>query len=236
MRYFTADHHFDHVKIIRYEDRPFKNVQDMNNKLIKGWNSVVKSHDDVVYVLGDLSMRGREDNPNPLRVALRKMRGVKHLILGNHDKFNPFTFVDMGFTSVHTALEIQMGGTAKHPEQFPVYLVHDPAVTRVKPEARWLCGHVHGMFRHMGNVINVGVDAWDFVPLSEDFILDEFAQPSAANEYTSTLRDEYRKNNPPQDDRLREFIQDMIDSGRLTEDMIPDDWQAICQQVRSRRD
>lgn len=198
-RFFTADAHLDHARIIAYESRPFANVQQMNNQLVKLWNSVVR-HEDVVYILGDLSMRGREDNQGPLRHALRKMRGTKHLILGNHDKFDPFTYVDMGITSVHTSLEVEIGPRANaiDTRRYSVYLVHDPAVTRVAVGHKWLCGHVHGMFKRCGNVINVGVDVWDFKPVSEEQIVAEF-HTAAAEEfsYTPEKREEWRRENTP---------------------------------------
>ena len=45
--FVTADLHFSHENIIKYENRPFKNICDMNERMIKNWNSVVSKHDKV---------------------------------------------------------------------------------------------------------------------------------------------------------------------------------------------
>ena len=52
--YFTADLHFGHRTIIRYDDRPFRTVEEMDAAIIKNWNRKVNK-DDVVYILGDIS-------------------------------------------------------------------------------------------------------------------------------------------------------------------------------------
>ena len=50
---FTADHHFDHVNIIRFGQRPFGDVQEMNEALIENRNRAVRPG-DTVYHFGDI--------------------------------------------------------------------------------------------------------------------------------------------------------------------------------------
>ena len=54
MIYFISDTHFYHEKIIEYANRPFKDIEEMNNTLIDNWNNRVK-HKEEVYNLGDFS-------------------------------------------------------------------------------------------------------------------------------------------------------------------------------------
>ena len=55
--FFTSDTHFGHENIIKYCGRPFKDVEKMNERLIKNWNEVVKDT-DTIFHLGDFSFRG----------------------------------------------------------------------------------------------------------------------------------------------------------------------------------
>lgn len=59
MNYFISDLHFGHFNIIRYDNRPFNSVDEMDKVLIDNWNSVV-SDDDTIYILGDISWHNEE--------------------------------------------------------------------------------------------------------------------------------------------------------------------------------
>ncbi len=82
MIYFTSDQHFYHEKIIRHCSRPFQDAQEMNEKIIQNWNSVVLP-DDEVYILGDVTMKG----PEQAFAVLSRLSGKKYLVKGNHDYF-----------------------------------------------------------------------------------------------------------------------------------------------------
>ena len=59
--YFIADTHFGDDCIIGYENRPFDNAQEMDNIMIGNWNMVVQD-DDIIYVLGDFCVSGKEEH------------------------------------------------------------------------------------------------------------------------------------------------------------------------------
>ena len=92
--FFIGDTHFHDANILKYENRPFKSVEDMNKTLINNWNSVVNKS-DAVYVVGDFGAEMRE-----LEI-LDKLNGTKYLIVGNHDTNSNEYYRHAGFTEVY---------------------------------------------------------------------------------------------------------------------------------------
>ena len=58
--YYISDLHLGHSNIIRLNNRPFKNVEEMDEILINNWNSVVKET-DTVYI-GGIARRNYKPN------------------------------------------------------------------------------------------------------------------------------------------------------------------------------
>ena len=170
MKYFTADQHFFHANIIKYANRPFENTYFMNKTIISNYRKVVREEDEV-YFLGDLMMGGMA-KAGRLTGIINGLPGVKHLILGNHDRLKPRDiYVSMGFSSVQKRLEVTLEGTEFH-------MVHNPA-NALLPNVKWLCGHIHAHWLSKKNdigavIVNVGVDVWDFSPVSLEQVLTEF--------------------------------------------------------------
>ena len=81
MIYYTSDLHLGHANIITHCNRPFSAVDEMDEVLIDNWNAKV-TNADTVYVLGDLMFR----NKRPAEAYLSRLKGRKHLVVGNHDK------------------------------------------------------------------------------------------------------------------------------------------------------
>lgn len=77
---YIADLHFGHKNVIKFDNRPFSSIEEMDSQLIKNWNEVVENKDHV-YILGDFSWYTAE----PTKEILRQLKGNKHLIIGNHD-------------------------------------------------------------------------------------------------------------------------------------------------------
>ena len=80
MIYYISDTHFNDQKIFDKCKRPFESLDEMKETIIKKWNNKVKDT-DIVYVLGDI---GKDDNPSTIDI-FKKLKGHKHLIVGNHD-------------------------------------------------------------------------------------------------------------------------------------------------------
>ncbi len=181
MRWFTADPHFGHARIIELAHRPFRNVEEMDRAILDRASSVVGPEDEL-WVLGDLALGRIADS---LQVASR-LPGRKALILGNHDR--PFmertrerraqfraAYEDAGFRVLEDlVVPDRIGG-------HEVLLSHYPYegdsiegeerhmdVRAVDQGLPIVHGHVHERWRIQGRQINVGVDVNDFTPVSEE--------------------------------------------------------------------
>lgn len=82
MNFYIADTHFGHENIMKYDNRPFMSVEEMDRAIIFNWNKAV-GKDDTVYVLGDVSWYSRASGKTSK--ILDKLNGNKILIRGNHD-------------------------------------------------------------------------------------------------------------------------------------------------------
>jgi calcineurin-like phosphoesterase family protein len=159
MIWFTGDWHLDHEAIIDLASRPFLRMKHMEKTILKNYKEIVKK-DDTVYFLGDIFFH---KNKPKIESTLRNLPGTKILILGNHDKLDPFEYQELGFYQVATWLKVDN-----------YTLVHDPAIAGCLTDQLFVCGHIHNLFKIQKNVINVGVDVWDFRPVSIDMICGIF--------------------------------------------------------------
>src|ERR1044072_8604621 len=158
MIYFASDTHFGHFNIIRYCERPFANVEEMNRQLINNWNSVVK-FDDTVYHLGDFAMGPKELWGN-YRAALN---GRIVFVCGNHDE-----------PRERWRREVLSPGDEEHDvlrlktKYGEIYMKHEPPSYNRDMSTLFLrmCGHVHTQFKKIDNVVNVGVDVWGYKPIT----------------------------------------------------------------------
>lgn len=167
MVYFISDTHFYHNNIIKYCNRPFSNVEEMNRVMIDKWNSIVKD-EDTVYHLGDFCLSS-DDN---LRDIFFKLNGNIILIRGNHDRKPARYYEDIGFTVLKNA-PIKL-------EEYKLMLSHVPVpISKVPSGYINLHGHIHNKkisdeypndIYPPDKYINVSVDVTDFEPISIDKI------------------------------------------------------------------
>ena len=94
--FFIADTHFGDGNILRYENRPFATVEEMDQELIRRWNETV-SPEDTVYLLGDFSFYGKEKSTE----ILSALQGHIRLVMGNHDTRSTQWYRDCGFEEVY---------------------------------------------------------------------------------------------------------------------------------------
>lgn len=93
--YLVSDLHLGHANIIKYCNRPFESVEEMNERLIKNWNDTVRG-EDRVFFLGDFALGDKEKT-----IAWgQRLNGRKVMIYGNHDHQKPKVYYEAGFEHV----------------------------------------------------------------------------------------------------------------------------------------
>ena len=110
--YFTSDLHFGHENAIRFDNRPFETVDDMDAELIRRWNAKV-NRGDLVYVLGDMVWKTKNGTAEDL---IHNLNGQIILIRGNHDRFLSNAKAKNGLAAVKDYDEINVtleDGTAR---------------------------------------------------------------------------------------------------------------------------
>jgi len=150
--FFVSDTHFGHANIIKFCNRPFDNVDEMDREMIRRWNAVVPEN-GIVWHLGDIG----KGNPYYLRSVIERLNGTKKLILGNHDRkkwlgqtidqvLDQFDFVG------HYA-ELQVGKQHIVVSHYPI-----ESWNWARHKSWNLHGHCHGTVRARGLRMDVGVD------------------------------------------------------------------------------
>lgn len=168
--WFTSDTHYGHAGILKHcPDRPWSDVQEMNEALIKNYQEVVRQG-DTVYIIGDFAFKDHAK-------ILRRLPGQKHLIVGNHDwdkqgrisQRRQGELIKAGVAWVKDSylLRIQAGsGDGVHHQW--VWLAHYAHRTwpRKWKDSWHLFGHSHGKMPDENLSTDVGVDCWDYRPVS----------------------------------------------------------------------
>lgn len=164
-RYVIADLHFGHQNVIKYEDRPFKDAVEMDEKLIELWNSTV-STGDIVYVLGDFTLSRKLAT---IQSLTNRLNGDKILIMGNHDTRKPKDYVECGFkVAIRRPIMVDPG----------VILMHEPFTDSflIALNYFYFFGHVHSkktLMDEYSNCFCVSVERIGYKPIDLDKCLRE---------------------------------------------------------------
>lgn len=193
--FFTSDQHFGHANVIPYCNRPFRDLDHMRETLIEKYNSIVSDEDDVFH-LGDFSLHPRELLVLPQLKGRKHLIAGNHdkphpASSKSPEKQKRFTqfYLDSGFTSVTLDDRILVtDDPTGYPTQnvprtyeliimshLPYYGDHtgEDRFKEFRPEDKghWLLhGHVHQAWRTRARMINVGVDRWNYKPVSMEDI------------------------------------------------------------------
>ncbi|MCL2159116.1 MAG: metallophosphoesterase [Oscillospiraceae bacterium] len=175
MIFFTADLHLGHENIIKYNDRPFKTIGEMDNMLIANWNATV-GYNDTVYILGDLFFGGGRSSQEHIQL-IERFNGKKYLTLGNHDKVW-MKHIDVSSYFEEVALMMEIAYDKKH----ILTLCHYPMMSWKDDRddtGYMIHGHIHKktkeeyfpLIRSNPNILNAGVDINGFKPVTFDELI-----------------------------------------------------------------
>lgn len=164
--YYIADTHFGHENVLKFDNRPFGSIEEMEEIMIMNWNAVVRPEDDV-YILGDFCFKTKKG----AAYYLKQLNGHKHLIIGNHDgKMLKDEEAMKEFETVDKMTHIKDQG-------HNIVLCHFPLQewNQYYRDAYHIYGHVHGkkdrMFEYIireYRALNAGCMINNYMPVTFD--------------------------------------------------------------------
>ncbi len=129
--YMISDTHFNHKNIIKYCNRPFKDINEMNNTIIDNWNEIVKK-EDVVYHLGNFFFESEFN----LKAIVTRLNGTIYLIRDNYDSLTVKSYEDCGIKVLMDVPIIL--------DEYKIVLSHKPLPdTMIKGGYINIYGHIH---------------------------------------------------------------------------------------------
>lgn len=172
--FFISDLHIGHKNVIKFDNRPFVDVEEMHTELIKRWNSVVGDN-DIVYFLGDLSFTRDELT----KWFIYSLKGRINFILGNHDKMKDISKLGR-WENIHeygTEINVKDDDTiaSRGSNGYQrIIMSHYPILSWNKSHyGAWhLHGHCHGSLiksnqdYYKRKVMDVGCNCIDYTPIS----------------------------------------------------------------------
>lgn len=183
--YYIADLHLGHANVIRFDNRPFENIEEMEAEIVRRWNERVTPK-DTVYIIGDFCWM----TAGHWASIVRKFNGHKVLIRGNHDLKQIGGELKKLFDDVSDYKEISDNGRRVSMCHFPILLYNHSH----SANSYMLCGHVHNTKENdwlekwraelrkqrkedgtgnYGNIINVGcmMPYMDYTPRTLDELI-----------------------------------------------------------------
>ena len=174
---FCADTHFGHKSMLSSRmprPRPFETIEAHDEALVAAWNKAVRP-DDIVWHLGDFAYKCDLGYAAAIQARLH---GRIHLVRGNHDELAE------RLTWAGPIVDVQR------------VFVQDPGMPT--PQALWashyahvtwphawhgdlhVYGHSHGGIPATRTSIDVGVDCWDWRPVTLGEIMARMAEVSTS--------------------------------------------------------
>lgn len=176
MIYYTSDWHLgeNRIGIDGKENlfyRPFSSVEENNRTIMQNLFSCFRDG-DVLWHLGDVIVGDIENSESYLK-QMKDMfpHSEFNLVLGNYD-IDKIELLSKYFKNIHNDFNL-----ISFNNNLTIYLNHYPTKCKEKLKTMdkqyqfCITGHIHSLWKVQRNMINVGVDAWHFKPVSHPEIL-----------------------------------------------------------------
>ena len=168
----TSDLHFCHNREFIWGARGFKSIEEHDAEIIKRWNEVVTTEDDV-YILGDLMLG---DNAHGIH-CLSQLNGKLHILTGNHCT----SARQKLYHTLENMVEFCGCATTIKYKKKQLYLSHYPTITsnmEANPHQAVfnLYGHTHqttNFYNGQPFMYHVGVDSHNCYPVLLDDVITE---------------------------------------------------------------
>ena len=186
--YFTSDWHIGHNNVLKFDERPFRDLDHMHETLVKNFNYYVPKH-GITYFLGDMGLCSN----GLLKSVIDQLNGTKILVRGNHDG-NTYSMYNAGFDVVTDKAQITVGKeivTMTHCPLYGVFREDTTGMRNATPGENWhkeskhkhrfsiedfgqfhLHGHIHARGKANGKAIvdgrqmDVGVPGNNYKPVT----------------------------------------------------------------------
>ena len=162
--WFWGDPHLGHINVLKLSNRPFGDITHHNDTLIDNYNRLIKT-DDICYIMGDISFN---QSLKSYEQIFNRLNGKKWVIVGNHDSKKTLEICQKKGLILGWSENKIIDYKGKR-----IFLAHFPfrEWTGFYRGYYHLYAHTHGNLEDYKQSTDVGVDCWDYEPVSIDEVL-----------------------------------------------------------------
>jgi len=171
--FVTSNQQFGRQGAVKAYKRPFNDVEEMNQYLIKQWNSVV-GNDDMVFVAGNFMW-----DPETADIITKQLNGKIYVIPGEWDRAIADVTESQGNGSGLKATYIAIG--IKEVKALKAVITYWPMIEWPKKKKGWISfiGYPGNKYKsdHSKRIVNVSCDNWDFKPVDIEMVNQLYNDP-----------------------------------------------------------
>ena len=163
--YFSSDWHLGHTNVIKYDNRPFKTVEEMDHAIISNVTKPLKKGNSLYY-LGDFALTRSINAMEGYMKALAYTEANLFFIRGNHDKKEHIKLYQTYGTYFGEQKKIKIPDAQADNGVREIVLNH--YAMRVWDKSHWGSWHLYGhSHHHLPDDIHslsfdVGINGWDY--------------------------------------------------------------------------